>query len=374
MTEILSLPDYPATDDVFSRLARETRPIVVYGMGNGADKLLARFREYGITVADFFASDGFVRGHFFHGKRVLSFAEVRDKYPEFCIVLSFATNREDVLMYLLDLDRRYGMVMPDLPVAGDDTFNAAYYNAHFSDIVRAYDLLADDESRALYSSVLHYKLSGNIRYLSEHTVSPADCYALFPTEELKTVIDCGAYNGDTVREFLSINPSAEHIYAIEPDEKNLKKLCRYLEENDLSDRVTAVGTAVSSHSGTGIFASGGNRNSTLFCGSYQNKERAVPLITVDSLSENIHTDYLKYDVEGAEAEALRGSENTVRRDRPCITLSAYHRNEDIFALPLQLHAMADDYLFYYRRTACLPAWELRLIAVPKEKIRQKREV
>ena len=37
------LPPFPATEDVWTVLQKEKRPIVVYGMGNGADKLLSRF-------------------------------------------------------------------------------------------------------------------------------------------------------------------------------------------------------------------------------------------------------------------------------------------------------------------------------------------
>ena len=44
----LSLPTYPVECDVWDVLSRESRPIVVYGMGNGADKLFSRFEKYGI--------------------------------------------------------------------------------------------------------------------------------------------------------------------------------------------------------------------------------------------------------------------------------------------------------------------------------------
>ena len=54
-------------------------------MGNGADKLIARFEKYGIKISDFFASDGFVRGHEFHGMRVKSFSEIKAEYPDFVI-------------------------------------------------------------------------------------------------------------------------------------------------------------------------------------------------------------------------------------------------------------------------------------------------
>ena len=58
--------------DLWERLLSTSKTVVMYGMGNGADKILQVCESKGITVSDFFASDGFVRGHLFHGKRVLS--------------------------------------------------------------------------------------------------------------------------------------------------------------------------------------------------------------------------------------------------------------------------------------------------------------
>ena len=84
------LPEYPFMRDVWDILAAESRPIVVYGMGNGAEKLIRRFDRYGIKISDFFASDGFVRGHSFAGFRVKSFSEIKETYSDFVIVLSFA--------------------------------------------------------------------------------------------------------------------------------------------------------------------------------------------------------------------------------------------------------------------------------------------
>ena len=82
-TNYQSFPKYPCDADVWDILAAESRPIVVYGMGNGADKLLSRFEAYNIEVADFFASDDFVRGQTFHGKKVLTLRQVEEKYEDF---------------------------------------------------------------------------------------------------------------------------------------------------------------------------------------------------------------------------------------------------------------------------------------------------
>jgi len=89
-----------------------------------------------------------------------------------------------------------------------------------------------------------------------------------------------------------------------------------------------------------------------------------PLITVDSLG--VSPDYIKYDVEGAECEALVGSLETVRRARPVLLVSLYHRSRDIFSLYELLDSELNGYSYYVRRLYSVPAWELDLILIPNE--------
>ena len=74
MKTSICLPKYPAEEDIWKKISKSEKAILVYGMGNGADKLIAQLSRIGREVDDFFASDGFVRGHSFHGKKVLSFS------------------------------------------------------------------------------------------------------------------------------------------------------------------------------------------------------------------------------------------------------------------------------------------------------------
>ena len=98
------LPHYSAfKNDLWQYLALADKPVVMYGMGNGADKIIQVFDRYGITVSDFFASDGFVRGQTFHGKTVLSFSAIREKYTDFIIVVSFGSSLPDVLKNIYTL-------------------------------------------------------------------------------------------------------------------------------------------------------------------------------------------------------------------------------------------------------------------------------
>lgn len=52
--------DYNSTKDLWIRLKSESRPVLLYGIGNGADKIFDTCSNYGIEILGVFASDGFV--------------------------------------------------------------------------------------------------------------------------------------------------------------------------------------------------------------------------------------------------------------------------------------------------------------------------
>lgn len=358
-----TLPEYPLESDLWDRLAAESRPIVVYGMGNGADKLFDRLSEYDILPKDIFASDGFVRGHSFRGMRVKSFSEIKAEYSDFVILLSFASNREEVLTMLSEIDSQYEMYVPDMPVAGvKEYFDKAFYNAHYGEILAAYNALSDDTSRDAFAAIINYKLTGKMSYLESCYSTRDELYAELDRDAIRTMIDVGAYNGDTLREGKAYFKNLSRAYAIEPDPKTYKRLLKYVNtEEDIE--ITPINAGAWCESADGSFQSAGNRNSSISSSaSFEHSTATVSLITVDSL--DVRADYIKYDVEGAELEALLGSDRTIRESHPALLVSLYHRSRDIFSLVNYLHATYPEYKLTLRRLRCLPAWEIDLLLTP----------
>ncbi|MBR2850129.1 MAG: FkbM family methyltransferase [Clostridia bacterium] len=74
-------------------------------------------------------------------------------------------------------------------------------------------------------------------------------------------------------------------------------------------------------------------------------------------------DYIKFDVEGAEKEAIEGTKETICKYKPALAVSVYHRSEDIFALALQIKELCPEYKLYLRRREYIPAWDTILFAV-----------
>ena len=355
MNDFLPAPD-AVTADLWERLAQTDRPVVLYGMGNGADKILAVLERYGVEAADFFASDGFVRGHAFHGKTVLTYAEVSAKHPDCIVLLSFGSSLPDVLARFDALDAEREVYAPDVPVAeGSPLFTRQFYRENYDKFRAAYALLADTESKRIFGELVRYKLTGRLEHLRAATSAP-DCErSILDFARYETMVDAGAYTGDTARKFIADCPHAKAVYAIEPDRRSCKKLAAYAERETKAE-VLPFRFCAWSESGDTAFCAEGNRNSAAKAGGGE----TVPRNTVDSL--NAPADYIKYDVEGAEREALLGSRETILHRRPDLLVSAYHRSEDLFDLPLLLHEQFPFYELRLRRFPYVPAWDINLYA------------
>ena len=97
-------------------------------MGNGADKILAVCERSGIPVADFFASDGFVREKYFHSHKISSYAELKTKYKDMIVLLCFGSSRPEVIENVLKIASEQELYAPEVPVIGDGLFTEEYYN------------------------------------------------------------------------------------------------------------------------------------------------------------------------------------------------------------------------------------------------------
>ncbi|MEG0571214.1 MAG: FkbM family methyltransferase, partial [Oscillospiraceae bacterium] len=102
MIELLS-----ESTSVWQVLKQCNKPILIYGMGDGALKIMRVFEVYNIKISGFFASDEFVRGHSFCGFKVLTYAQACQQFGDFVIVLAFAGFREPLLSHIKKLNTEH---------------------------------------------------------------------------------------------------------------------------------------------------------------------------------------------------------------------------------------------------------------------------
>lgn len=343
--------EYPVSS--WQKIKNSGKGVLIYGMGNGADKVIDEFNRIGVPVFGVTASDAFVRGQQFRGFRVKKLSEFEG---DFIIAVSFASSVPEVMNHIISLNEKYEVIVPCVPVFGNEIFNEEFIEKYKDKLEAAYELF-DDESKKVFEGCVKFMLGGELCDLMKITTPKDEVFEnILRIKSDEHYLDLGAYRGDTVDELLRYSGGGyASITALEPDRRTYRKLCEHV---DGMPRVTALRKAIYSFSGTVAFDSAAGRQSSI---SAEGTE--IETVTVDELCEGKKITYIKMDVEGAEKDALNGARKTLAEKKPKLNVALYHRFTDVFELPLLIKSINPDYKFYLRRHPYIPCWDLNLYCV-----------
>ncbi|MBO4450119.1 MAG: FkbM family methyltransferase [Clostridiales bacterium] len=345
------------TKDLWSYLKDAQRPLVIYGMGDGADKIMDELvkRGTGHLISGVFASPGFVReGRVFRGFKVESFEDVCARLSDFIVLVAFGSPLPDVLSYVYSIEESRELYAPDVPVCGGEVFDMDFVIRNKARLDNVYEKLADDGSRKCFASLVNYKLSGNLKYLRTCEVTPDEADSLLgPFSENSSFIDLGAYRGDTLMRFTKMFPVFSSATAVEPERHSFKKLTGCAES--FSIPVTCVNALISDACGTAMLTNSRGRGTRA---SAADTGREIDKVTVDSLEDSRSAGLIKFDVEGSEIDAVEGARNTILNNKPQMKIACYHKSEDLFTIPEKVLGIRSDYRIFMRHTPCIPGWDV----------------
>ncbi len=342
--------------DLWTHLQNTDKKILLYGTGNGADKILDELLSRGITVSGVFASDGFVRDRYFRGFKVISFSAAREKFGDFITLVCFGTQLPSVMDNIKKIAAESELYAPDVPVVDNESiFDIQYVRYYREELMKAYNLLADDLSKKVFENTVMYKLTGKLDYLFEIETQKQEIYKILSLDDDEIYADLGAYTGDTIAEFLQYTGEYKSIIAAEPDSKNYKKLCKNTEG---LKNIICKNVCISKENGKINFAMNSGRNSLAGKGDV-----VIESINIDTLLGNTDITFIKMDIEGQEKNALLGGKAVLKEKRPKLNIAAYHRNEDLFELPILINEINPDYRIYMRHHPYIPAWDTNFYVI-----------
>lgn len=342
---------YPETS--WDKIKNSGKPVLIYGMGNGADKVIDELLRLEIPILGVTASDAFVRGQSFRGFTVKKLSEFEG---DFIIAVAFASCIPEVIEHILSLTERYEVLVPCVPVIGDEIINSDFIDRYKSEIEKAYSLF-DAESQRIIAGCLEFMLSGDLRTLMSVTTDKDEVFEnILKLGECERYLDLGAYKGDTIEELLHYTSGKYlEIIALEPDVKTFRKLEAFA---DGMHDVELHRKAVYSFGGTVNFNSAAGRQSSIGKNGVETES-----VTVDELCRGREITYIKMDVEGAEIDAILGARETLFTQKPKLNIALYHKFTDIFEIPLLIHSINPDYKFHIRRHPYIPCWDMNLYCV-----------
>lgn len=247
---------------------------------------------------------------------------------------------------LLEMSKKIGVGFFKEPFIGGatlfDTLTDLYNNIDKYNFV--YSLLCDEESKKTFLSYILYRMFVDISYLNEVTSNEQQYYIndIFPKSNNEVFVDCGAYNGDTIMQYIEFRKNDyKKIYVYEPSVENIEKI-----------KQNTVGLHNINIFNRGVWSS----NDVLTFSSHMpdSANRILPggdiIVQVSTIDADIQEkiDFIKMDIEGAELDALIGARKHIINDKPKLAICVYHTVQDIWKIPQFIYNCNNKQKFYLR--------------------------
>jgi len=215
---------------------------------------------------------------------------------------------------------------------------------------RLKSILSDKESERIVDYILEKRKKGIIDYsdLISRPEYLRDDLFTFTDDEI--YVDAGAYDGDTIMQFIKKVRCFRKIVAFEANNSNYQRMLMNLGLADAvygGEKLQLFHAAVGECEGVISITTNGNESATAVLDDRGNLAREeVRCVALDDLVDK--ATYIKMDIEGYEAEAIRGAEKLIKNNRPKMAVCIYHRPRDLWELPIMISELVPDYKLYIR--------------------------
>ncbi len=218
---------------------------------------------------------------------------------------------------------------------------------HGRDLIWVYEKLEDFRSKKVLYYLIQNWLTFRPDFLERSREKVYDQYFdmdIILCDKEEVIVDLGAFIGDTYDAYIKTygEENYERYYCYEISEENLEKL---REKFSGKETVILRDKAAAEKSGKSKIVVNNDFPSANFIGEKGEKEIETVSIDEDILEK---ITLLKMDIEGAEQKAIEGSKRHIKEEKPKLTISIYHKNEDLWKIPKMIYEINPEYKFYLR--------------------------
>lgn len=326
--------------------------LVLYGIGNQFKELYKLIKGHNnIVLVD---GDCRKQGTLYDGITIISPIAMKEYLTDkdYSVIVSSIKNQYEIAKDLINI---YDIKSERLYMYTSEWYEKSIYKSelliqHENEVKEIAKLLGDRESEEYYLSRYRAISERNPLLLVPNKNSKCigeygDVLKILPGER---IIDGGAYTGDTVEYYIKRTNKNCRIYAFEPFRDSYKKLVEKVENNGWNKLVNCYNNAIGSceitreiHYSNDTFDMSINLSSDL-----GTNVQIINVVPIDTVLGDRRISYIKMDIEGEEAEAIKGAADTIRRNHPKLMISGYHRIEDFWIIPKTIWEIDKSYRIF----------------------------
>ena len=345
--------------------------VVCYGAGSKGIQAVHILEKYGIRPNYFVDNNPRKWNTKLERIPIISYKELKEKEQDYIILLTCVyANAIEISKQLINEGEKNRIIHFANPFKVEEKLLNVDEIPDFEQICNYnLNMLEDDKSRQIFCDFLKWKMTGNQTYTYKYT--EGDWREFFSSglilPERYSYIDIGAYTGDTILRFLTLNGGkCNKIIAFEPDINNYNSLKNMISEMRLEElEIECHKEGVWSNNGYLNFYSSNDgkvyESSNFFVDTRK-------IITTKRAGQGIEEkivvhclDYYKYkkkdmgqtiikiDALASEYEILLGAKQTIRELHPVLIMELGTYSKHIFDMIPYIYRLDNSYKFYLRQ-------------------------
>lgn len=368
--------------------------VVLFGAGSLGQELCVALNNHGVSPVCFCDTNEAKSGTIICGLPVINIDELRKAHGNSLIVIATKHHSQDVKYLLINNGFSYDRMLckdPDRKVYMAFVYANFITQSYIKDILgkytrdgilskiktdelmlnNAYNIFSDSKSKELFITKLALFASGGDFYIFDKFISsfsepfqgfgfdndrahPEDYYYfnndVLPLAPHEIYVDVGAFDGDTIREFVQAcdknRISYSHILAFEPDPQCYEAL---LNNTFSHPNVSCHQIGLWSDSRTLQFKSSGIALHDQAAAICHTGDIEIQVVSLDDFLQGSEVTFIKMDPGGnVIPDAIKGAARTIAKHRPKLAVGAYHALDSIYEIPLLVKGICSDYRLYLR--------------------------
>ena len=354
------------TMDNFNKEIKD-KEVVVFGAGEYCMRFLNRINEEAFERISFIVDNSIEKqGTSLYGITIKSPDEINKLEPMNTVVVIAVSNGIPEVYEQICEKGHYNIMSACILMNEIFSQVAKALIENQDEINKVAEILYDEKSKWIYNEVIKRRMLYGECVFSDLLVRGDAEYRMpimyrkdRPKDEV--IIDCGAYNGDTLKKFIeTYGAKLKKIYAFECEEESREELAlamMHIKNKKIHPEMILMPYALSDYEGKMKFAKLNKKGASFLVDNrgfaekvfYERDYVEVDVTTLDKvIPENEKVTFIKMDIEGSEYAALQGAERLIKNCKPKLAISLYHCGEDYYRIPLYLKSIVPEYKFAVR--------------------------
>ncbi len=291
------------------------------------------------------------KGEVIDGIPVMDIRDIQETYKQFNVVLGHSKYElaDEIQIRYKAIKKVYCLV--NVCYGQWKHISMDFVKIHIDDYLKSYNLLHDEKSKKCFIAYLNCKLSEDYHYLVDLCKKEVSYFRnpFFDISEKENYVDIGAYDGDTIRDFLDVAKTYETIYAIEPEDESFRKLERYVEGNSLEN--VELYKCGCWDDNTILKFSDDEESSSIG----ESGENQLQVYRLDDMLQGKEISIIKINFLNGVRETLKGAEKILKQQKPKLIITIGFDEWGLINIPPLINSINSEYKLSLRYASAMPA-------------------